>query len=106
MLVSLSSGERSVGNRSLNWIDRTGTLTPINANERHYSQPSLSPDGKHIAVVIGEPLRQPGFRQPDSQALPERRAGEGTREHADQGDADLHGGQESAGVGGQSQRTS
>ncbi len=58
MLVSLSSGERSVGNRSLNWIDRTGTLTPINASERHYSQPSLSPDGKHIAVVIGEPLRQ------------------------------------------------
>jgi Tol biopolymer transport system component/DNA-binding winged helix-turn-helix (wHTH) protein len=58
LFVSLNGGERSVGNRILNWVDRTGTSLPINASARPYSQPSLSPDGKHIAVAIGDPLRQ------------------------------------------------
>ena len=57
-LVSLSAGDRVVGNRTLLWVDRTGTPLPINATARQYSQPSLSRDGKHIAVVIGDPFRQ------------------------------------------------
>jgi Tol biopolymer transport system component/DNA-binding winged helix-turn-helix (wHTH) protein len=58
VLVSISSGEMSVGKRTLNWVDRTGTSLPINTLARQYSQPSLSPDGKHIAVAIGDPMRQ------------------------------------------------
>ncbi len=57
-LVSLSAGDRGVGNRTLTWVDRTGTRFPIDATARQYSQPSLSRDGKHIAVAIGDPLRQ------------------------------------------------
>ena len=38
------------------------------------------------------------------QALAERGAGEGARQHADQSDADLHRGKEFAGIGGQRQR--
>jgi len=57
-LVSLSAGDRGVGNRTMSWADSAGTFLPINAAARQYSQPSLSPDGKHIAVAIGDPLRQ------------------------------------------------
>ena len=58
VLVSISSGERSVGNRTLNWMERTGTPLPINIPARQFSQPSLSPDGKRVAVAIGDPMRQ------------------------------------------------
>jgi Tol biopolymer transport system component/DNA-binding winged helix-turn-helix (wHTH) protein len=58
LLVSLSGGERSVGSRTLNWVDRTGVPFPINTAARQYSQPSVSPDGRKIAVAIGDPLRQ------------------------------------------------
>jgi len=58
VLVSLSAGDRGVGNRTLTWVDHTGTRFPIDATARQYSQPSLSRDGKHIAIVIGDPLRQ------------------------------------------------
>jgi Tol biopolymer transport system component/DNA-binding winged helix-turn-helix (wHTH) protein len=57
-LVSLSAGDRGVGNRTLTWVDRTGTPSPIDATARQYSQPSLSQDGKHLAVAIGDPFRQ------------------------------------------------
>jgi len=58
LLVSVSGGEMGVGNRTLNWVDRAGAPLPINATAHQYSQPSLSPDGKRIAVAIGDPLRQ------------------------------------------------
>jgi serine/threonine-protein kinase len=58
LLVSLSGGERGVGNRTLNWVGRAGKLLPINTTARPYSQPSLSPDGKQIAVAIGDPLHR------------------------------------------------
>jgi len=58
LLVSLSRGEMGVGNRTLNWVDRTGTPHTINATARPYSQPSLAPDGKRMAVAIGDPLRK------------------------------------------------
>jgi Tol biopolymer transport system component/DNA-binding winged helix-turn-helix (wHTH) protein len=57
LLVSASGGERSVGNRILNWVDLMGTPLPMNSAARQYSQPSFSPDGKRIAVAIGVPLR-------------------------------------------------
>jgi Tol biopolymer transport system component/DNA-binding winged helix-turn-helix (wHTH) protein len=57
-LVSMSAGDTGVGNRTLTWVEGTGTPIPINATARQYSQPSLSRDGKHIAVVIGDPWRQ------------------------------------------------
>jgi Tol biopolymer transport system component/DNA-binding winged helix-turn-helix (wHTH) protein len=57
-LVALTAGDRGVGNRTLTWVDRTGTRFPIDATARQYSQPSLSRDGKHIAIAIGDPLRQ------------------------------------------------
>jgi Tol biopolymer transport system component/DNA-binding winged helix-turn-helix (wHTH) protein len=57
-LVSLSAGDRVVGNRTLMWVDRTGTLLPINAPARQYSQPSLLRDGTFAAVAIGDPFRQ------------------------------------------------
>jgi eukaryotic-like serine/threonine-protein kinase len=58
LLVSLSTGEMGVGNRTLNWVDRSGTPVPMNATARRYSQPSLAPDGNRMAVAIGDPLRQ------------------------------------------------
>lgn len=58
LLVSLSGGDRNVFNRTLQWVDRTGTVVPINMPARPYSQPRLSPDGKRLAVAIGDPLRQ------------------------------------------------
>jgi Tol biopolymer transport system component/DNA-binding winged helix-turn-helix (wHTH) protein len=58
LLVSLSSGEMGVGNRTLNWVDRSGTPVPMNATARRYSQPSLAPNGNRMAVAIGDPLRQ------------------------------------------------
>jgi eukaryotic-like serine/threonine-protein kinase len=58
LLVSLSSGEMGVGNRTLNWVDHTGTPLSMNTTARQYSQPSLAPDGKRMAVAIGDPLRQ------------------------------------------------
>jgi Tol biopolymer transport system component/DNA-binding winged helix-turn-helix (wHTH) protein len=57
-LVSLTAGDSGVGNRRLTWVDGTGARFPIDATARQYSQPSLTRDGKHIAVVIGDPLRQ------------------------------------------------
>jgi eukaryotic-like serine/threonine-protein kinase len=58
VLVSLSAGDRGVGNRTLTWVDRTGTPILVDAAARQYSQPSLAQDGKHLAVAIGDPLRQ------------------------------------------------
>ena len=58
VLVSVSAGDRGVGNRTVTWVDRSGTSTPVDATARQYSQPSLSRDGKQLAVVIGDPLRQ------------------------------------------------
>ena len=58
VLVSMSAGDRGVGNRTLTWVDRTGNPLAMNAAARPYTQPSLSHDGKHIAVAVGDPLRQ------------------------------------------------
>ncbi|MGX1065874.1 hypothetical protein AB7M39_005239 [Bradyrhizobium diazoefficiens] len=53
---------------------------------------------------VGDAGGQAELDQPLRQPLPERRAGERTREHADQRDADLHRREEFAGIGRQRQR--
>ncbi len=41
--------------RTLVWFDRTGHMQPIAATPRPYQTPSLSPDGRRIAVTIEGP---------------------------------------------------
>jgi hypothetical protein len=50
-LVYLPVGESA--NRSLVWVDRRGSATPIAAPVRPYSYPRLSPDGRRVAVHVG-----------------------------------------------------
>ena len=38
--------------RSLVWVDRQGAVTPVAAIKRPFSDPSLSPDGKRVAVTV------------------------------------------------------
>ncbi|HYV40524.1 MAG TPA: hypothetical protein VEO02_01915, partial [Thermoanaerobaculia bacterium] len=38
--------------RSLVWVDRQGTVTPAAAIRRPFSNPSLSPDGRRVAVTV------------------------------------------------------
>ncbi|MGE5245301.1 MAG: protein kinase domain-containing protein, partial [Betaproteobacteria bacterium] len=39
-------------NRSIAWLDLRGALTPIPAPPRFYAEPSISPDGRQIALTI------------------------------------------------------
>jgi eukaryotic-like serine/threonine-protein kinase len=38
--------------RSLVWVDRSGAATPVAAIKRPFGNPSLSPDGKRVAVTV------------------------------------------------------
>jgi Tol biopolymer transport system component/predicted Ser/Thr protein kinase len=38
--------------RSLVWVDRQGAVTPVTAIKRPFSGPSLSPDGRRVAVTV------------------------------------------------------
>jgi serine/threonine-protein kinase len=40
--------------RDLVWVDRAGKATPITDRPRLYRQPRLSPDGRSLALLIGE----------------------------------------------------
>lgn len=40
--------------RTLVWVDRKGRARPVTAARREYSWPRLSPDGRRLAVSIGE----------------------------------------------------
>ena len=42
------------GNRRLVRVDRNGNIRQIGDVQRHYQQPSLSPDGRRIAMAISE----------------------------------------------------
>ena len=50
-LVYLPGGPL-LSERSITWIDRRGTMTPIAAPPRSYAEPSLSPDGQRIAFTM------------------------------------------------------
>ncbi|MGE5243566.1 MAG: TolB family protein [Betaproteobacteria bacterium] len=41
-----------VKDRQIGWLDRRGTLTAIPAPRRFYAEPSISPDGRQIALTI------------------------------------------------------
>jgi serine/threonine-protein kinase len=47
-------GGMLVPNRKLVWVNRQGEVAPLPAEPREYESPSLSPDGKHVAVTIRE----------------------------------------------------
>jgi eukaryotic-like serine/threonine-protein kinase len=44
--------------RQLSWVDRNGHGTPISEDRERFRMPSLSPDGKRIAVVIDSEVRR------------------------------------------------
>ena len=62
--------------------------------------PTTRPTPTVSASVLREAVPRPAMRQP----LAQRGAGKRARQHADQGDADLHRGKEFAGIGCQRQR--
>jgi eukaryotic-like serine/threonine-protein kinase len=51
-LVYAPSGRATVTPRTLVWVDRKGTETPLNAPPRSYSAARISPDGTRIALDI------------------------------------------------------
>ena len=52
--VYLSGGEGSFAERSLVWVDRRGHEQLLDAPQRAYNTPRISPDGKRIAVSIAD----------------------------------------------------
>jgi serine/threonine-protein kinase len=44
--------------RTLVWMDRSGTATPLPIEPRTFATPRLSPDGRKLAVVVNERERQ------------------------------------------------
>ncbi len=55
-LIYLASGQTN--QRSMVWVSRTGVEQPLDAPERDYQSPRLSPDGKTIAMSIDLPEPQ------------------------------------------------
>jgi len=47
-----SGGGMLLPERSLVWVDRKGTATPAAKIKRPFSNPSLSPDGKRVALTV------------------------------------------------------
>ncbi len=47
-------GTPLVPSRKLVWVDRQGAIEPLQAEPREYMNPSISPDGRQIAVSIRE----------------------------------------------------
>jgi Tol biopolymer transport system component len=54
-LAYISGAQLGEGARTLVWVDRKGTVQPIEAPSRAYAQPQLSPDGRQIAVTVENP---------------------------------------------------
>src|ERR1019366_2931402 len=53
-LVYVPAGVQTIPQRRLVWGSRNGTEQPLPAPAHAYWYPSLSPDGRHVAVAIGE----------------------------------------------------
>ncbi|MGH9578812.1 MAG: TolB family protein, partial [Terriglobales bacterium] len=49
------AGESAEAPRDLVWVDRKGQARPVGVTAAGFEQPSLSPDGKRVAVHIGPP---------------------------------------------------
>lgn len=50
--VSSEGPDTAANNKTLVWVDRKGNATPTGAPSRVYERPSLSPDGRTLAVSI------------------------------------------------------
>ena len=57
-LVPALSGTNRPPPRGLAWVDRKGIETPITIRSDDYTMARLSPDGRKVALVIGNPLPQ------------------------------------------------
>ena len=51
--VAYVPGGASTIDRQIVWVDRNGTTTPVGLPPRLYNDPRVSPDGNHIAVLVG-----------------------------------------------------
>ena len=47
--------QKAPSQRRLTWVDRQGISTPLSSESRPFSDPRISPDGKHIAVTMLAP---------------------------------------------------
>ena len=47
-----AAGGMHMSERSLVWVDRSGTASPVTGIKRPFTSPQLSPDGKKIALVV------------------------------------------------------
>jgi Tol biopolymer transport system component/predicted Ser/Thr protein kinase len=54
MVYRRSSGGASAMMATLHWVDPTGKKEALLAKPGVYADPSLSPDGKHVVLMIGE----------------------------------------------------
>lgn len=57
-LVPTSAGPNRPPPRTLAWVDRKGTETPIRIRPDDYTTARLSPDGRKVALVTGNPIPQ------------------------------------------------
>jgi hypothetical protein len=64
----------------------------------------MTPTTRPTPMASARPCERPSSTSHCDSRWPERGAGERAREHADQRDADLHGGEEFSGIGGERQR--
>ncbi len=48
-------GAEALGRRQLVWMNREGREEPVGVEPRPYGSPRLSPDGRRLAVTIGDP---------------------------------------------------
>ena len=51
--IAYVPGDPASEERTLVWVDRKGTVQPLDDSRRYWSFPRLSPDGKRLAVAIG-----------------------------------------------------
>src|SRR3712207_250670 len=114
MSTYFPSGDGLADNRKWYVVDAEGQTVGRLATEvarvlTGKNKPQYTPfldTGDHGAEAqrLGDPGRQAEAREPRREAPVEGRAGEGAREDADQGDADLDGGQEAARLRGERER--
>jgi serine/threonine-protein kinase len=55
-LVYLSGVAEFVGNYTLVWVDREGTLSPLLEQKGNYETPRFSPDGRRLALTLLEDI--------------------------------------------------
>ncbi|HET9475731.1 MAG TPA: protein kinase, partial [Steroidobacteraceae bacterium] len=54
--LAYAAGDARTAERPLLWVDRNGAPRPVTNRQAAYWWPRLSPDGRHIAVVVDAPF--------------------------------------------------